>query len=75
VVFVVIRERSTRIQAVQARDGLNVENITARINAQFDYESEENQDRLNNPNVFLLKNDVSLADLNKNVEDILQKIR
>lgn len=73
-VFVVVREHSARIQAVQARDGLNATDITARMNAQFDYESEENQNRLNNSNVFLLKNDDSLANLNKNVEDIIQKI-
>ena len=67
-VIVVMREKSTRIASVKARDGLTEEEIRLRMSRQFDY------DTLPEKNCYIIENNGSLADLERKTEEIVSNI-
>jgi len=74
VIWVVTREKKDRITAVQYRDGVNKSEVENRIAAQIDYEKEEGKTKLNQPNVYILDNNVSLEELDKKINELLTNL-
>ena len=68
-VIVVLRNREARIAATMTRDGLSAEEVTKRIEAQFNYEYLND-----NPKYFRLYNDGSFDKLQTNISKILENI-
>lgn len=62
-IIVVIRNQEERIHAVEQRDKTAKADVLARIATQFDYEAKENQNKLNAPNVCIIKNEDTLDNL------------
>ena len=73
VVFV-RRNKTERILAVENRDGLQIEHIKKRIEAQFDGESAEGQQRLNDCNAHILDNNGTPQDLKEKILDFLDDL-
>ena len=75
VIWVVTREKKDRITAVQLRDGAEKSEVENRMSAQIDYEKEEGKIKLNQPNVCILDNNVSLKELNKKINELLMNLK
>lgn len=73
-VLVIKRELAMRIQAVQNRDGLEINAVQSRIQAQFDYQSEEGQARMKKCHAYSIENDGSVEQLSKKIEEYIQVI-
>lgn len=70
-ILVVMRLKEKRREAVQLRDGLSLEEIEARMNAQFDYQSTEGQRRLQESGAIQIVNDQTQKELEKELENWL----
>lgn len=64
-VIVVLRDKKDRISAVMERNKLSVEEITKRINSQYDYDNSDFAE------YYVVHNDGNLWDLQNQVEQIL----
>ena len=67
-VIVIMRSLEERVNSVIERSGLKREEVTKRINAQFDYQSADLS------KYYVVDNDGDMAELTKKVKKILQKI-
>lgn len=73
-IIVVLRSKSKRMNAIMERDGLTREEAIQRIAAQFDYDSPTARALFSNPNIYLLSNEESDAQLKFQLEKILQML-
>ena len=67
-VIVVLRNKEKRIQSVIERDHISLNEVTARISSQFDFEDPKNENRLKNANVIFLKNEEDLSSLKNQIK-------
>lgn len=67
-VIVVVRNKEKRIQSVIERDHISLNEVTARISSQFDFEDPKNKNRLKNANVIFLKNEEDLSSLKNQIK-------
>ena len=72
-IVVVNRDKNLRIQAVKDRDRLGIEAIEARMNAQFDYDSSDNQTKLVAKGVKVIINNTTKDDLEGQVLSVLRE--
>ena len=68
-ILVIRRPIADRIQSIQSRDGLSLEEAQRRIASQYNYDGEGAKEKLNAPNVFLIPNDKTKNDLKKEIEN------
>ena len=67
-ILVIRRPIANRIQSIQDRDGLSLEEAQRRIASQYDYDGESAKEKLNKANIFLIPNDKTQNDLQKEIE-------
>lgn len=72
--LVILREEEKRIDAVQKRDCLDDESIKKRIQAQFEYSSQEAKIRFKNCNAILLKNEGNIEKLHLKIKEIISNL-
>ncbi|MBQ7322977.1 MAG: dephospho-CoA kinase [Clostridia bacterium] len=70
-ILVIMRPKENRKEAVALRDGLSFEEIEARMNAQFDYQSAEGQKRLQKSGAIQIINDQTQKELEQELENWL----
>ena len=74
-ILVVTRSMKERIQAVQERDGLSVDQIKSRMQAQVDYDSKEMKRQLQNPKIFIIENSgISMGGLQEKTCNVINKL-
>ena len=73
-VLVVMRDKTLRIQSVQERDVKSVESVKKRMEAQFNYDEQLHQEKLQKENVILLYNNTNVQALYKEIERYLAKL-
>ena len=74
-IIVVQRDKAARIAAIQKRNGFSAEEIEKRMQAQFDYQSKENANRLQKNNVYLLSNNEGIDELNEKIKMLVQNLQ
>lgn len=72
-VIVIYRDLEKRIAAVSLRDKLSLDEITARISNQFDYDKFLKSGNFKE-NIFIVKNNDGVEDLKKSIHLILSKL-
>ena len=72
-VIVIVRKKSARIQSVKERDGLSQEKIEERMRAQFSYDLEEGNKRMQAINAFVIDN-VSVAQMRIDLQNIFNAL-
>lgn len=71
-IIVVLRNTNEQIKAICMRDGISVEDATARIRSQFDYTQQA--DYLQSVNARILVNDGNISDLKNGVVTLLREL-
>ena len=74
-IIVIHRDKEARIAAIEKRNGLSVEEIEKRMQAQFDYDSKESKIRLQKNNVFLVFNDGGIDELNEKIKTLVKNLQ
>lgn len=73
-VLVVMADRAKRIENVQNRDGLRIDDIEKRMQSQFDYDSIELEKRVKACSAYILDNSSTIQDLERGVEQYLKSL-
>lgn len=73
-VFVIMREKDARLDAIKNRDCLSTKEIQKRMDAQIDLYSNEGAEKLKQKNVFIINNNLSKTELRENLRNALAKI-
>ena len=73
-VIVVMREEEERINAIQQRDRIEIEQIKSRIAAQFDYEKIKSNPLLFGDRVYIVSNNEKIEEFKNSLNEILKKI-
>ena len=73
-ILFVNRDKLERAVAVEARDGLSMEHIKKRIDAQFDSESVEGKRRLRDAKVYILNNNATTEKLKEEISAFLNSL-
>lgn len=73
-VIIVQRNLEERISAIKTRDGLSDEEIACRIKAQIDYNSLNIKNYFQKKNFFILENNNTIEELEKQLNKILEQL-
>lgn len=73
-IIVVIRDLNERISAICQRDNTTIEHAKKRIEAQFDYQSQEGQEKIKKCNAILLENNNDIPQLKTTINAILNQL-
>lgn len=73
-IIVVIRDLNERISAICQRDNTTIKHAKKRIEAQFDYQSQEGQEKIKKCNAILLENNNDIPQLKTTINAILNQL-
>lgn len=73
-VIVVQRDKKERMESVCMRDNKTMEQVIARINTQFDYDTEKAKNYLKKINAFVIKNEGDLSALKNDISRIIKRL-
>lgn len=74
-VIYIYRDKDTRIENVKLRDGISKTEIEQRMSAQFDPDCEAGKLRLQNSNIYVIKNDGTPEILNEKISDFIALVK
>jgi len=74
-IIVVLRSRTIRNHAIQARNGISEALSEARIRAQFDYDDLDNQSYIQSLGAYIIQNNHNLDELKKQVNQMILNLQ
>lgn len=74
-VIYIYRDKDTRLENVKLRDGISKTEIEQRMAAQFDPDCEAGKLRLQNSNIYVIKNDGTPELLNEKISDFITLVK